>query len=69
MRLERVQFEFEIPQVPQCNSLVSRAGGKNVLAVGVEREAVDLGRVRVDHVTGLVVCVRACVPAEVQTEM
>ena len=45
--LEAVQFELQVPEVPQGHSLVGRAGGENELGVRVETQTVDL------HQTGL----------------
>ena len=45
--LEAVQFELQVPEVPQGHSLVGGAGGENELGVGIETQTVDL------HNTGL----------------
>ena len=45
--LERVELELEVPEVPERDGLVCRAGGQDELGVGVEAQAVDLGGVRV----------------------
>ena len=53
VRLEGVQLQLEVPQVPQRHSLVRRPRGQDELRVGVEAQAVDFGRVRVHCVRGL----------------
>ena len=53
MRLKRVEFELEVPEVPEGHGFVCGAGGQDELGVGVEAQAVDLGRVRVHGVRGL----------------
>ena len=40
--LEAVQLQLEVPQIPKCDSLVSRAGGQDELRVGIEAETVNL---------------------------
>ena len=45
VRLKAVQLELEVPEVPEGNSLVSAASGKDELRVGVETQAVDLNKV------------------------
>lgn len=93
MGLEGVKLQFEVPQIPQCNSLrdenthvplltresnkklyrmdrkkslylVSRAGGQNELAVGVEAQAVDLRGVSLHRVARFGRVVGARVPSE-----
>ena len=62
MRLKRVEFELEVPEVPEGDGFVCGAGGQDELGVGVEAQAVDLGGVRVHGVGGLVVGGGARVP-------
>ena len=50
MALKAVQFEFEIAEVPEGDSLVRGASGEDELGVRVETEAVDLGRMSVHGV-------------------
>ena len=40
-----MELELEVPEVPEGNSLVSAASGKDELRVGVETQAVDLNKV------------------------
>ena len=40
--LEAVQFELQVPEVPQGHSLVGGAGGEDELGVRVETQTVDL---------------------------
>ena len=47
--LEAVQFELEVPEVPEGHGLVSGAGGEDELRVRVETQTVDLDTTRVDH--------------------
>ena len=42
MALEAVQFELEVPEVPESHGLVSGAGGEDELGVRVETQTVDL---------------------------
>ena len=42
MALEAVQFQVEVPEVPESYSTVTRAGGEDVGRVRVEGDAVDL---------------------------
>lgn len=44
-------------------NLISRTGGENELAVGIERETVDFGGVRLDNMRRLLVRVITRVPA------
>ena len=44
MRLEGVQLELEVPEVPERHRLVGGAGGEDELRVGVEAQAVHLGK-------------------------
>lgn len=53
VRLERVQLQLEISQVPQCYSLIGAAGCKNEFRVRIEAQAIDFSCVRVDCVTWL----------------
>ena len=53
MRLEGVQLQLEVAQVPQRHRLVRRPRGQDELRVRVEAQAVDLGGVRVHRVRGL----------------
>lgn len=39
--LQRVQFELQVPQIPEGDGLVGGGGGDDVVAGGVERDAVD----------------------------
>ena len=54
VRLERVEFQFEIPQIPQRHRFVRGSRGQDEFRVRIEREAIDLGRVRVYDVRGFV---------------
>jgi len=47
-----MEFEPEVSEIPQCNSSVGTSCGQDVLAVGIEREAVYLGIVGINGVTG-----------------
>ena len=40
--LKAVQFELEVPEVPERHSLVGGAGGEDELRVRVETQTVDL---------------------------
>ena len=40
--LEAVQFELEVPEVPEGHGLVGGAGGEDELGVGVETQTVHL---------------------------
>lgn len=62
VRLERVQLQLEISQIPQRNGFVGAAGGQYVLRVWIEREAVDLGCVGVNSVRWFARVVAPCVP-------
>ena len=42
VRLEAVQLELEVPEVPEGDCLVCTASGEDELGVGVEAEAVHL---------------------------
>ena len=42
MRLEAVQLELEVPEVPEGDCLVCTASGEDELRVGVEAQAVNL---------------------------
>ena len=53
MRLEGVQLQLEVAQVPQRHRLVRRPRGQDELRVRVEAQAVHLGGVRVHRVRGL----------------
>ena len=44
MALEAVQFELEVPEVPESHGLVSGAGGEDELGVRVETQTVDLNQ-------------------------
>ena len=44
MRLEGVQLELEVPEIPERHGLVGGAGGQDELRVGVEAQAVHLGK-------------------------
>ena len=45
VRFKAMELELEVPKVPEGNSLVSAASGKDELRVGVETQAVDLNKV------------------------
>lgn len=45
VRFKAMELELEVPEVPEGNSLVSAASGKDELRVGVETQAVDLNKV------------------------
>ena len=53
VRLEGVQLQLEVAQVPQRHRLVRRPRGQDELGVRVEAQAVHLGGVRVHRVRGL----------------
>merc|ERR1719319_1334440 len=55
MRLEAVELEFEVPEIPQSDSFICGSRGQDELRVRVEGEAVDLGGVRVNRVARPVV--------------
>ena len=42
MALKAVQFELEVPEVPEGHGLVGGAGGEDELGVRVETETVNL---------------------------
>ena len=48
-----MELELEVPEVPERHGLVGGPGGQDELGVGVEAQAVHLGRVRVHGVGGL----------------
>jgi hypothetical protein len=54
VRLEGVQFEFQIPEIPESDGLVGRTRGQDELGVRVEGQAVHLGGVRVNGVRWLI---------------
>ena len=62
VRLERVEFQFEIAQIPQSDGLIGGPRRQNEFRVRIEGQAVDLGRVGVDDVRGFVGVVRSRVP-------
>jgi len=53
VRLEGVQLEFQIPEIPESDGLVGRTRGQDELGVRVKGQAVHLGGVRVDGVRWL----------------
>ena len=54
VRLEGMQFQLEVPQIPQRDGLVGRSRRQDELTVRVEGQAVHLGGVCVHYVTRLV---------------
>mmetsp|Transcript_50284 Transcript_50284/g.109304 ORF Transcript_50284/g.109304 Transcript_50284/m.109304 type:complete len:262 (+) Transcript_50284:391-1176(+) len=59
-----MELRVEVANVPQCNSFVVGTSGEDVLAKGVERHAVDLRRMSIDRVLGLVSRGRPGIPDE-----
>ena len=59
-----MQLHFEIPEVPHGHCLVSRSSGQDVLAEGVEGQAVDLSLVSLNNMLGLGGVVSTSVPTE-----
>ena len=54
VRLEGVQLEFQIPEIPESDGLVGRTRGQDELGVRVKGQAVHFGGVRVDGVRWLI---------------
>lgn len=52
VRLERVQFELQVSQVPQRDGLIGTAGREYEFGVRVEAETIHFGGVGVDGVAG-----------------
>ena len=48
VRLEGVELELQVSEVPESDRLVGRAGGEDELGGGVEGQTVDFRRVSVD---------------------
>lgn len=49
--LERMQFQFEVPEIPEGYSFVGGSCSKNVFRVWIERETIHFRGVSVDRVT------------------
>mmetsp|Transcript_43677 Transcript_43677/g.91142 ORF Transcript_43677/g.91142 Transcript_43677/m.91142 type:complete len:287 (-) Transcript_43677:551-1411(-) len=60
--LKRVQLRLEASHVPESDRLIGRSGCQQKLRDRVERETIDLLRVRIDHVLRLVAAAVAHVP-------
>ena len=62
VRLETVEFELEVPEIPERHGFVGRSRSQDKFRVWVEAEAVDLCGVGVYRVGRLVVRRRPLVP-------